>query len=533
VRPFRSYAEQVPDWPAEYETLCDADRQHDLPAEELERLAVAAFMLGRDDEVVPLRERAVHRYTSDGRRAAAVLCGFWIAWHLMMRGDLAQAQGWTARLQRLADAEDPAMQAMLAQQSAVVRMWDGDALGALPAFERSVDLAAADSDADVLVLALLGRARCLQRLGRDDECAAVMDEAMTYVSAGRVQPQVVGLLYCAVIDLCLGCFDLARAQEWTRALTAWVEDQRGAVAYRGTCLVHHAEILQLRGAWTEATARAAEACVILGARPEPAVAAAHYRIGELARLRGRLDDAESAYERASELGLEVQPGLALLRLAQGRPGAAAAGLERALGEHSDDPRARPLQLAAQVEVCLATGDVEAAEDALTALAASADVDAAPFLRALCEHSAGAVLLARGDAQAALPRLRRAWSLWRDVDAPYEAARARGLTARACEALGDADAAVMEADAARAALDRLGAVGEPFGVAGMPAGEGLLSPRELEVLRLLATGATNRAIAAELVLSEKTVARHVSNIFGKLDLRNRAAATAYAFEHHLL
>ncbi|WP_370619493.1 LuxR C-terminal-related transcriptional regulator [Mumia qirimensis] len=523
----------MPDWPAEYETLRDADRGHDLPAEDLERLAVAAFMLGRDDEVVPLRERAVHDYVATGRRADAVQCGFWIGWHLMMLGEASQAQGWAARLRRLADDDDLRLRGMLAQQAAVARMWAGEAGEALPGFERAVEIAAADADTDLLVLALLGRARCLQMLGHDDECALVMDEAMTYVSAGRVQPQVAGLLYCAVIDMCMGCFDLARAQEWTKALTTWLEEQRGAVAYRGTCLVHRAEILQLRGAWVEAAEQAGQACVVLDARPEPAVAAAHYRLGELARLRGRLEEAEESYQRASVLGLEVQPGLALLRLAQGRPGAALAGLDRGLGEPSGDPRARPLQLAARVEICLATGEVAAAEETAAELESLGADDAPPFLQAIGEHCAGAVLLARGDPRAALPRLRRAWSLWRDVGAPYEAARARVLVARACEALGDNDAAVMESDAARAALDQLGAVTDPVGLARDAAQDGPLSPRELEVLRLIATGATNRGIAAQLFLSEKTVARHVSNIFGKLSLPNRAAATAYAFEHHLV
>jgi ATP/maltotriose-dependent transcriptional regulator MalT len=191
-----------------------------------------------------------------------------------------------------------------------------------------------------------------------------------------------------------------------------------------------------------------------------------------------------------------------------------------------------------VEVALATGDLSAAQTAVGELQRFADPDGPAYLRGLAEHACGAVILASGDAGAALPRLRRAWSVWQQLEAPYEAARARLLVANACRALGDDDAASMELDAARTALEALGAVVDLAAVdsaaaaAAVGAAAGPLSAREREVLGLLATGTTNRAIARQLFLSEKTVARHVSNIFGKLGVASRAAATSYAYEHGL-
>lgn len=259
-------------------------------------------------------------------------------------------------------------------------------------------------------------------------------------------------------------------------------------------------------------------------------------------MRGRFGAAAQAYERAAACGTEVQPGLARLRLAQGRPDAAAAGLDRALAE-SAAIRARPVLLAARVEVALATDELTAARRAQQQLAELVGPTSPPYLQAMAEHCAGAVLLAGGDPGGALGPLRRGAARWQEVGAPYEAARTRLLVAQACRELGDRDAADMEFDAARTVLTQLGALADLADLADLgdlatsvpsaPPADGRLSPRECEVLRLVATGATNRAIAERLVLSEKTVARHVSNIFGKLELTSRAAATAYAYEHGLV
>ena len=460
----------------------------------------------------------------------AVRCAFWIGFHLQNRGDVAQASGWLERVRRLAPDDPHAlMPALLRMPEAVVAMYSGAAAAALSTFEEVGLRAAQAGDMDVFVLAGLGRGRCLAQLRRDEESWAALDEIMSHVVAGTTAPQVAGLAYCSVVALCLDRYELRRAQEWTQALTDWIADQQGLVPYRGTCLVHRAEILQLHGAWSQAAVEAGSACDRLAASGEPGLGLGHYRLGELARLRGELTLAERAFQQAAGLGCEVQPGLALLRLAQGRPDAAAAGLDRALVEHPDADR-RPALLAARVEVALATADLSTAQNTVAELQHYANPAGPAYLCGLAEHACGAFLLANGDARAALPRLRRAWSLWQRVEAPYEAARARLLVAEACRALGDDDAARMDLEAGRAALEALGATRDLAGLD--TGGSGPLSPREREVLRLLATGVTNRAIAGHLFLSEKTVARHVSNIFVKLGVASRAAATSYAYEHGL-
>ena len=540
----------MPDWSADYAALAAADRADRLDPPGLERLAVAATMLGHDDEVVVLRERAVEAYLAAGETDRAIDCGFWLGFHLQTKGAWARASGWLERLTRLARGAAPHAAALLDAARAAGLMSAGDVAAALELFERSMRVVGLERNVDHYVLARLGQGRCLQMLGREVEARVALDEAMVHVAAGHVQPQVVGLAYCSMIELCRGWYDIRRAQEWTEALTEWVEEQEGMRAYRGTCLVHRAEFLQLRGRWPEAVAQADDACERLREVGERAAAPAHYRVAELARLRGHFDTAEREYELAAAVGHEVQPGLARLRLAQSRPESALAGLDRAIGE-GRDPRALPELLCARIEVCLASGDVSGGRETLDRLDAELGASIAPFLRAMVDHAAGTVLGAEDDWASALPRLRQAWETWSGQGARYEAAVAQLALARACAELGDADAATMESAAARRSLDAIGATGATDvtgakGALGPPGATGAtsakarsgsgpddcpLSPRELEVLRILATGATNRAMAAQLVLSEKTVARHVSNIFVKLGVTSRSAATARAFERH--
>nr|MDQ4008067.1 response regulator transcription factor [Actinomycetota bacterium] len=308
------------------------------------------------------------------------------------------------------------------------------------------------------------------------------------------------------------------------------------VPFRGQCLVHRAQILALNGAWQEAMTEVRLACRRLSVPPgQPAAGAALYEQAELHRLRGELTDAEDAYRRAGACGHETQPGLALLRLVQGRADTAWAGIRRAL----EEPRPawdRPRLLAAAAEVALARRDAPAARAASEELDKIAEQHDTDLLHAMAAQTSGSVLLAEGDQRAALNRLRLAWRLWQDLDAPYECARVRLLQGRCCQGLGDLDAAQMELQAAAEVFRALGAAPDLAGLETrgvFPTDGQSLTPREVQVLRTVATGKTNRAIAEDLFLSEKTVARHLSNIFTKLDVSSRAAATAYAYEHDLL
>jgi ATP/maltotriose-dependent transcriptional regulator MalT len=341
-----------------------------------------------------------------------------------------------------------------------------------------------------------------------------------------------------VIEGCQEIYDLRRAREWTAALGRWCESQPDLVPYRGQCMIRRAELMQLHGAWLDAMDEVRRARERLSQPTvHPAVGAACYQQGELHRLRGEFASAEEAYREASRWTRAPRPGLALLRLAQGDVEAALGAIRRLLDE-ARERHARPAVLGAAVEIALAANDVAAARAAADELSRIAGELDAPYLRALADHAAGAVLLAEGEPRAALDVLRRAWSAWQELEAPYESARVRVLIGRACRELGDEDAAEMELDAGRCVFQQLGAATDLARVEALSrkaaaGGAGRLTAREVQVLRLVAAGKTNRAIATDLVISEKTVARHLSNIFTKLGISSRAAATAYAYEHELV
>jgi DNA-binding NarL/FixJ family response regulator len=527
-------------WADAVERLSAADRAAPLAPDDLERLATAAYLVGREDESAELWARAHHELLARGEAERAARCAFWLAFGLLNRGELARGGGWVARARRvLADSpQDLAEHGYLTWLASLRSIMEGRTREALAGFEQAATLGERWGEPDLAALGRLGVGRALIRLGEPGPGVALLDEVMVAVEAGELSPIVVGDLYCTVLEGCQELFDLRRAQEWTAVLTAWCASQPDLVPYRGQCLLHRAELLQLRGAWPEAMEEARRAAArFLESTRHPAAGAAAYQEAELHRLRGEAAEAEEGYRQASRWGREPQPGLALLRLAQGQLAAAQAAIRRALDEASDR-HDRCRLLPAVTEIALAAGDLPAAEEAAGELSRAAEELDAPLLRAAAASARGAVLLGRGDARSALAELRSAFAAWQDLEAPYEAARAREGIGLACRALGDQDSAAMELDAARWAFRRLGAATDLARVeapgAAAPAGPaGGLTAREVEVLRLVATGRTNRAIAAELVLSERTVDRHVSNIFTKLGVPSRAAATAWAYEHGLV
>ena len=528
-------------WGEAVAKLRAADAATPLAVDDLELLAIALFLTGVEGESTEAWARAHHACLAEDDAARAARCAFWLGFALDITGTDAPAAGWYERGRRLiADAGlDCVEQGYVRVPGAMAAlMVDEDAAAARAAFVDIVAVAERHGDADLAVLGRLGLGHALVLLGRRSDGLAMLDEVMVAVTAGEVTPVLAGLAYCAVIEICQETFDLRRARAWTDALTTWCAAQPDLEPYRGNCLVHRAEVLQLEGDWDEAMAEARRAIERLSRPPgHMGVGGACYQRGELHRLRGEHDAAEDAYRQASHWGHAPQPGLALLRLAQGRVAAAGAALARALTEAAG-PLARSRLLPAQVEVALAAADVAGARAAADELVAIADDVGAPWLQAAADRAAGAVAIAEGDHLGALSHLRAAEVAWRELGAPYESARTRVLAAVACRALEDDDGADLELDAAIAAFERLGAVPDVArarAVAGAPAGAAadVLSPRERQVVALVATGRTNREVAAELHISDKTVARHLSNVFAKLGLTSRAAATAYAYEHDIV
>ena len=402
----------------------------------------------------------------------------------------------------------------------------------------ALEVARRHHDPDLELLARNGHGQALLALGRMAEGMAELDELMVLATTGAANPQAVGQVYCAAILVCRGCLDLTRSAEWTEALSRWCESQPGLVHYRGQCAVHRSEVLQLQGRWDAATDEVAGILQRLEQQPDRtdvALGMAHYQRGELHRMRGESREAEQAYRDALAAGHDPQPGLALLRAAQGRTESATVALKRALTESRTD-FVRTQLLPAQVEIALATGDLEEARSAVAELAVAARRLDSPYLEAVHGQCAGALALAEDRPGEAIVSLRTALRDWSTLKAPYDAARCRVLVARACRGLGDVETADLEIEAARQVFTELGARRDLSlldAERGRPAAPDGLTAREVEVLRLLATGQSNRQIADELVLSERTVARHVANIFVKIGVGSRAAATAYAYDTRLV
>jgi DNA-binding NarL/FixJ family response regulator len=522
-------------WGDAFDQLSAARRERELDAEDLERLAVAAYMLGRDEACDEAWIAAHQLWARGGEAERAARCAFWQALGLFFRGDLAPAMGWVARGGRLLEesGRECVEQAWLQMLTALPRLFEGDA-DVYSSFVDAGEVAERFADPDATMFARLCSGYGLILQGRVAEGMALLDELMVSVTADEVAPILSGIAYCQVIALCQAVFDLRRAREWTQALTRWCDSQPDMLPFRGYCLVHRCEIFQLQGAWGEALEAARHACKLLTGPPTwDALGSAYYQLAEIQRLRGELKEAEESYRQASLAGRDPEPGMSLLRLAQGRIDLALPALRRTLDE-AEDPLARSRLLPACVEVLLEAEDVMAARDAADELAGIAAQLDAPYLNALAAEASGAVLLAEDDPRAALAKLRSAHRSWRELEAPHQAARVRLSIGAACRELGDHASAALELEAARSVLEELGARPDLERLARLagsrrPAG---LSPREHEVLMLIAAGKTNRAIANELFISEKTVARHVSSIFTKLGLSSRAEATAYAYKHGL-
>jgi DNA-binding CsgD family transcriptional regulator len=529
-------------WTAAFAALSTADRLSPLDAIDLERLAIAASLIGEDATGVTARTRAHTKYLDHDDRVGAARCAFWLAFTMLDDPhQRAQASGWLTRAERLlADCSTPCVEegwllCAVARKHAAT----GDLSASLAAFRRAAAVGETFRSADLIALARHGEGRA--RLGLRDAAGglAVLDDVMLSVTAGEVGPIVAGVIYCSVISACYDHFDLRRAHEWTAAFQRWCLARPDVSLFRGHCLIRRSEVLHLQGAWADALEEVRRACERLAATSgQRDAGAAYYQLAEMHRARGEWDEADRAYRLASQSGRTPYPGLALLRLAQGHAGAAATAIRVALGD-ARDGRLRVHLLDAAVEILVEAGDLDGAGAAATELAAMAERAGRPaFLRAIACEAQGAVVLASGRPADALAPLGDARGAWSELQAPYRTARVRVLAGRAARDLGDHEGSRLEFEAALEVFERLGAAADAARLSALlvvpsPRPASPLTGRDVEVLRLVATGASNRAIADRLAISEKTVARHLSNIFVKLDLPSRAAATAYAYEHQII
>ncbi len=526
------------EWSEAYSHLSEADEHADLGASDVAKLARTAHLIGHDTECEELLARAHGSYLEEGDVEQAAECAFWLAFRLLQSGEQARGGGWLARAQRLLDdAElDSAVRGFLLLPSALGALAQGDAEAAYDRFSQAHEIGHRFKNVDLLTLGRLGRGQALVRLGKTAEGISLLDEVMVSVTTGDASPLIVGLVYCAVIEACHEIFDLRRAQEWTEAFTRWCAAEPDVVPFRGECLIRRAEIMQLHGNWSDAMDEAKRAGDHLTSPPgQRAAGAAFYRQAEIRRLRGEFADAEKAYREAERWGRSPQPGLALLRLNQGRPDTAVSTIRQAVSQ-ANEQRNRSNLLPAYVEILIAAGEIQDAQRAAEELSEIAAELDAPYLRALAGHAEGSVLHATGRYQEALEAFRPALTGFRELAAPYEAARTLVEIALCCRALGDETSCEMEMEEARAAFERLQALPELARIEKLTddqSAPGGLTPRELEVLTLIASGKTNRSIAEELFISEKTVARHVSNMFNKLGISSRSAATAYAYEQGIV
>ena len=511
------------------------EAEEPLDGEGLVLLGQAAYLIGADQQSATAFARAYQLFLHGGEVRAAARSAMWSALVLENAGEHVPSRAWAARAAGLVEEHDlgGGEAGWVLAHRAHQQLAEHDLPTALLTAREGERLGLATRDADAVVLSrlTLGFGAVLE--GRRDEGIRVFDEIMLAVSSDETSPTVVGMSYCLSVAACVLLRDVVRARAWTAALDRWCAVRPDLVAYRGTCLVHRAQMSTLGGEWARALGEAAQAQQLLQGG---AAGSAAYQLGELHRLMGHDAEAEDAYRRANALGVQPEPGLSRLRTAQGRPDVATRTLER-LCREPRTPEDRAELLAALVDAHLAAGGVQAARTAADELRGIADALGSPWSCAIADAAEGSVLLAEGRPETALEALRRAQQRWTDLDVPYACAQVRVLAGRCLDALGDEASAELEFEAARTCFERLGAAVDLAGVEHLPAAgvsrPGGLTDREVEVVRLVVAGHTNRAIAGRLCLSEKTVARHLANVYAKLDLPSRAAATAWAYDHGLV
>jgi class 3 adenylate cyclase len=447
-------------WRDSHDAYSSIDKQ-DLTPQDLEHFADAAWWTGKLDEAIKLREDSYAAFSSAGDKPSAARLALTLSWDHSGRGAFSVSQGWFANAERiLAGQPESVEHGFLTLTRAINALFgEGSLTDAIAHFERAFELGRRFGDRDTEVLALVGKGRALVKMGEAEQGLALLDEATAAAVCGELRPYSTGLVYCITISSCHDLGDYRRAAEWTEAANRWC-DRLDVTGFPGACRIHRAEIMRLRGDLLGAEKQAVAACEELGDFEQDISAGGYYEIGEIRRRLGDFAAAEEAYATANELGRDPQPGIALLRLAEGKVDAAVAGITRTL-QDLPDPLSRLRRLPAQVEIAIAGGDLRtarAAADELERIVDSYKIAGrrAPAFDATVHFASGQIKLAEGDAEGAARCLRRAQDEWQGVGAPYETAQARMLLGIAFRRQGDEHAATAELEAALTTFERLGA-----------------------------------------------------------------------------
>ncbi|WP_374313606.1 LuxR C-terminal-related transcriptional regulator, partial [Microbacterium sp.] len=497
-----------------------------LSAPDLELLSTASFLRGRHEAAIRALTDAHEMYVALDDTLGAARTAGWIAFEMLEAGEVTVSASWIGRgLRLVARLDEPGSVGgfVALVPAAFTAMFVGDVAEAKRRCDEIAAIADRAGDRELAAYAAFGQGKCLTTLGRTVEGLAGRDPVVAAVSAGEVSTMTTCIFYRVMLDVWHEAFDLERAQSGTAAFAQLCSDQPDLVAYSGQCHAYRAQLLLLHGEWAEASAAATLAEERLRAGDFTAGYVANYQLGELHRLRGEVRAADEHYQRAAQTGWDPQPGLALLALAKGDAALAQTMIRHSVAGAEEGGRRRLLPAVAEIEI--AAGDVAAARRAADELTTANRSAPTPMLAAVASFVEARVRLAEGDAHGALEAVDAAHSAWSALEAPYEVARCGAVRGRILLALEESDAATAELDKARRAFLELGARAALSELTSLTADRptGSLTDREVEVLRLVSTGLTNRAIADRLTLSEKTVARHLANIYGKLGLSSRAAA----------
>lgn len=527
-------------WNTAYSLFKALDAGGALNADDLERYGVSAYLTDREDEFLMIFERGFKRCCYDDLLRKAIRFAFWLGLTHMFRGEFGKGGGWFARAGGiLQDIGSDCVESGYLMLPSIEQDIDaGNQTAATKAAIEAAEIGTRYCDNDLVVIARHLHGRVELKAGNLDAGFAIIDDVMLSVAGGSLSPIVTGLVYCSVIDACHEILDFGRTREWTKALSDWCDEQPELVAFTGQCMIHVAEFRQIDGSWEKSEEQARLACQTLeGSAYSGRAGTAYYRLGEIHRLQGDFVQAENDYRAASGFGFDPQPGLALMRLHQGRHNLASSGIRRALAT-TKVPQNRIGLLQAQTEIMIATGEFALAREAVNELALHSETYRTDAVRAIAAQAKGLLDLATGNPSKAYAELRKAADVWQQLGAGYNNARVRVLLGRACQALGDTGGAELELTAALEVFVTLGATADQAiarnALSPEPAtGTDLLTIRQIEILRYIAMGNTNRKIADELGLSERTVDRHVSNILTRLDVPTRAAAIAFAYTQKLL